>query len=165
EIRKAAVQRRTELTTRELPSFGQLKHAEKGLIWGLIHNTNKAVQAMDVLTRDDLNGLAAAEVLEVAQTLKDSAEQLPTALLQRLSSGAAQMVTSVGATPPPQPSPQDCVRALKQLRWERELAALQREINRLQQAGAHTHVNQIDALWQKKKDLKHRIEALTNEDS
>src|SRR5213078_4521377 len=39
EIRKAAVNRRTAVTTRELPSFGQMKYAEKGLIWGLIHNT------------------------------------------------------------------------------------------------------------------------------
>ena len=28
---------RPTLTDRELPAFGQLKHAEKGLIWGLIH--------------------------------------------------------------------------------------------------------------------------------
>src|SRR5258708_7135596 len=40
EIRKAAVGRRTALTARELPSFGQLKQAEKALIWGLIHHTS-----------------------------------------------------------------------------------------------------------------------------
>ena len=46
EIRKAAVQRRTEVTARELPSFGQLKSAEKGLIWGLFHQTRAAMEAL-----------------------------------------------------------------------------------------------------------------------
>ena len=36
EIRKAAVGRKTSLTERELPSFGQLKDAEKALIWWLV---------------------------------------------------------------------------------------------------------------------------------
>ena len=46
EIRKAAVQKQTTLTARELPSFGQLKNAEKALIWGLIHNTGEALEAL-----------------------------------------------------------------------------------------------------------------------
>ena len=41
-----------------------------------------------------------------------------------------------------------------------ERAALQREINRLQELGAADGA-EIDALWQKKKDLLHRIEQLT----
>jgi hypothetical protein len=55
----------------------------------------------------------------------------------------------------------DCARALKKLRWERERAAIQREIDRLQSMGASQHGNEIDALWQKKKDLLLRIEQLT----
>ena len=54
EIRKAAVNRQTTVTTRELPSFGQLKEAEKALIWGLINNTKVAVQALAELDADDL---------------------------------------------------------------------------------------------------------------
>ena len=53
------------------------------------------------------------------------------------------------------------MRALKRLRCERENAALQREIDRLQGIGAGQHGHEIDALWQKKKDLLHRIEQLT----
>ena len=73
----------------------------------------------------------------------------------------AQLVTSIAATPIPPASPLDCVRALKKLRWERERAAIQREIDRLQEMGAGQHGNEIDALWQKKKDLLLRIEQLT----
>ena len=52
-------------------------------------------------------------------------------------------------------------RALKRLRWERERAALQREIDRLQELGATQHAREIETLWQRKKDLLHRIEELT----
>src|SRR5438552_2450952 len=39
EIRKAAVNKQTVVTNREVPSFGQLKQAEKALIWTLMHQT------------------------------------------------------------------------------------------------------------------------------
>jgi len=51
EIRKAAVNRRTAVTTREVPMVGQLKHAEKALIWGLIHNTVKALERLPISMR------------------------------------------------------------------------------------------------------------------
>ena len=159
EIRKAAVQKRTEVSVREVPQLGQFKHAEKGLIWGLFHNTSEALRALDELDGEDVTGLAAAEVFEVARTLKDNAPRLPATLLQRLNSGVADLVSGIAAAPPPQPEPLDCARALKRLRWERERAAIQREIDRLQAAGQQG--NEIDVLWQKKKDLLHRIEALT----
>ena len=46
EIRKAAVSRRTTVTARELPGGGQLKAAERGLIWGLFHKTEEARAAL-----------------------------------------------------------------------------------------------------------------------
>jgi DNA primase len=162
EIRKAAVQKKTTLTARELPSFGQLKHAEKALIWGLVHNSGEALDALADLDADDLSNLAGRDIFEVAQDLQGfPPETLPTALLQRLSTVSAQLVTSIAATPIPPAPPVDCVRALKRLRWERERAAIQREIDRLQEMGARQHGNEIDALWQKKKDLLLRIEQLT----
>src|SRR6266536_2162555 len=68
EIRKAAVNRRTAVTTRELPTFGQLKQAEKALIWGLIHNTGEALEALGDLEEEDLEGLAGREIFEVARS-------------------------------------------------------------------------------------------------
>jgi DNA primase len=162
EIRKAAVQKKTTLTTRELPSFGQLKHAEKALIWGLIHNSEEALESLSHLDADDLSNLAGREIFEVAQDLQGlPPDSIPMALLERLSTVDAQLVTSIAATPISPAPPLDCVRALKKLRWERERAAIQREIDRLQQMGAGQHGNEIDALWQKKKDLLLRIEQLT----
>jgi DNA primase len=162
EIRKAAVQRKTALTTKELPTFGTLKQAEKALIWGLIHNSEEALTALADLDADDLSNLAGREIFEVARDLQGSPiETIPTALLQRLSTVNAQLVTSIGATATAPAPPFECARALKRLRWERERAAIQREIDRLQTMGAGQHGNEIDALWQKKKDLLLRIEQLT----
>jgi DNA primase len=161
-IRKAAVNRQTTVTTRELPSFGQLKHAEKALIWGLIHNTSAALEALAGLDDEDLEELAGRPILEMARSLhKEPLDRLPSTLLQRLSTVNAQLVTSIAATDVSQAPPAACARALKRLRWERERASIQREIDRLQELGATQHSREIETLWQRKKDLLHRIEELT----
>src|SRR5262245_34863488 len=162
EIRKAAVGKRTSVSTRELPSFGELKQAEKALIWGLIHNTGEALGAFAGLDVVDLEGLAGRQVLEMARSLHDEPlELLPSTLLQRLSTVNAQLVTSIAATATSPAPPAECVRALKRLRWERERATIRREIDRLQELGATQHGIEIDNLWQRKKDLLLRIEDLT----
>jgi DNA primase len=162
EIRRAAVQRQTKLTARELPSFGQLKDAEKGLIWGLVHNTEEALAALAELDPEDLETLAGHDIFELARSLQAGTENLlPSALLQRLSTVNAQVVTRIAANPTAPAPAVDCARAIKRLRWERERSAIQREIDRLQELGAGQHGHEIDALWKRKKDLMHRIEALT----
>jgi len=162
EIRKAAVGKRTAVTSRELPSYGQLKHAEKALIWGLIHNTSEALGAVALLDEADLEGLEGRQILEMARSLHDEPlNLLPSTLLQRLSTVNAQLVTSIAATATSPAPPVECARALKRLRWERERAAIQREIDRLQQLGATQHGIEIDNLWQRKKSLLLRIEDLT----
>jgi DNA primase len=162
EIRKAAVHKQTTVTTRELPSLGQLKHAEKALIWSLIHNTGETLDVLVDLDEADLENLAGRDIFELARSLHhEPAERLPSTLLQRLSTVNAQLVTSIAATAVAPAPPVNCVRAIKRLRWERERAAIQREIDRLQELGATQHGQEIDNLWQRKKDLLHRIEELT----
>ena len=161
EIRKAAVSRRSTLTKHELPSLGQMKDAEKGLIWALIHNADGALGALIELDEEDLNELAAREVFHVARRLHDQiGEFSPSALLERLNTVDAQLVTRI-ASAPLSPAPAlDCARAIQRLRCDRERAAIQREIDRLQELGAGQHGHEIDALWQRKKNLLHRIEEL-----
>ena len=163
EIRKAAVQKRTEVTTREVPSISQMKPAERGLIWALVHNSRQGLDALAVLDDDDLSHLATREILEMARSLQDSttAEALPSALLQRLSTVNAQVVASIGsATTSPGPA-MECARTLKRLRYERERAGIQREIDRLQALGSEASNSEIDALLRKKNDLGLLIEQLT----
>jgi DNA primase len=162
EIRKAAAHRRTVVAAAESLSPDSLKQAEKALIWALFHNTAEARDALGALDEEDLAQLAAREIFELARNLhQEPLDRLPSALLQRLNTVNVQLVTSIAATASSPASPADCVRALKRLRCERDRAAIQREIDRLQQLGATEHGHEINDLWQRKKDLLHLIERLT----
>jgi DNA primase len=161
EIRKAAVAKRTALTDRQLPVTFTVKPAERGLIWALVHEPAVALAALDGLEDADLHALAARRVFEMARTLHGAtAEQVPIRLLERLNEQEAQLVTSIGADPTRSAHPEDCVRALRVLRYDRERAALQREIDRLQQEAAPGVAARIEQLGLQKIDLKRRIEAL-----
>jgi DNA primase len=161
EIRKAGVARRTTLTDRELPVTFTIKPAERGLIWALVHEPATALAAIEALEDEDLQALAARRVFETARALHGAAaEQVPMRLLERLSEQEAQLVTSIGAEPARSAHADDCVRALRLLRYDRERAALQREIDRLQQEAAPGVTARIEQLGLQKIDLKRRIEAL-----
>jgi DNA primase len=163
EIRKAAVNKKTVVTARELPgggSAGQLKPAEKGLIWGLIHKTDEALAALTELEPADLEHLAARDIFQTALDLTSQpAELLPSELLRRLSTMDGQLVTGIAGEPAPTKDLARCARTLKRLRCERERAAVQREIDRLQGLGSVSE-DQINMLLNQKTTLGQRIEEL-----
>ena len=170
EIRKAAAARKTVVTARELPgsaSAGQLKPAERGLIWGLFHKTAEALAALAELEASDLEYLAGRDIFETARQLTSQPlELLPSELLRRLSTMNNQLVTGIaGEATAPVTGPGDlaeCARILKRLRCERERAAIQREIDRLQGLGSGTHGDELDLLLNQKRTLAQRIEELTS---
>ena len=161
EIRKAAVARRTRVEAgHELPSAGSFKPAEKGLIWALMRQPTDGSAALGALEESDLDGLRGRAILELARSLGDwPLEALPAALLERLNDREAELVTAIAAEPKPPAPAAECALALRRLRYERERAAVQREIARLQEQG-EAQASEIDALWQRKKELLHRLEAL-----
>jgi len=77
----------------------------------------------------------------------------------------AQLVTGIaGEDAAPVIGPGDlteCARILKRLRCERERAAIQREIDRLQGLGLGKHGEAINLLLNQKRTLAQRIEELT----
>jgi len=123
-----------------------------------------AVEALQMLEPEDVSGLATAAILNQARGLAGwPASAIPTGLLERLSKGEAALVTDIAAeTRAPGTNLDHCVQTLKRIRYEREQADVQREINRLQEAGAARHEHEIVALWNRKKDLIHRIESLAH---
>lgn len=160
EIRKAAVQRMPALA-RELPSFGQVTKAEKGLIWWLIHGPEDGVAALRTLDAADCEALASRGVLDLARKLDEDIGLSPSLLLERLTMMDAQLVAGIASeAEPPVRDAENCARMIRRLRCERERAAIQREIDRLQQIGAAQNEEQIDALWARKRDLLQRIEGL-----
>ena len=160
EIRKAVVQKQGTLTTRQVPSFGQVTKAEKGLIWLLVHQPEDSLEALTTLDRVDFEGLAAGRILDLAQELNEDKGFSPAALLERLSMLDAQLVTAIASEGEAHVrDAHDCVRILKRLRWERERAAIQREIDRLQDLGA-LEGEKLQELLVRKYDVIQRIEAL-----
>ncbi|HEY7500287.1 MAG TPA: DNA primase [Vicinamibacterales bacterium] len=156
EIRKAAARKETAVPAIERARVGvdQVKTAEKGLIWAIVRDPAAAIAALAHADAEDLEGLATRAILDQARSLQDlPAGSLPQTLIERLSEVEAQLVDNIGRQPHPPGDPLDCVKALKRLRYTRERAAVQREIDRLQEAGAADHETEIVALWDKKKAL------------
>jgi hypothetical protein len=70
-----------------------------------------------------------------------------------------QLVTGIAGEPAPTKDLARCARTLKRLRCERERAAVQREIDRLQGLGSVSE-DQINMLLNQKTTLGQRIEEL-----
>ena len=159
EIRKAAVQKRPDAAIlRELPSFGQVKGAEKGLIWALIHEPESALAALNILTDNDLEGLSTRNILDEARKLTDRRpDLLPAALLERLSTGEVELVTRIAAEPHFPWTAMNCAREIQQLHAEREFAAIQREIRRIQEKGQQPDTD----ILERSLALARRLEALS----
>ena len=160
EIRKAAVQKRTTVPAEALPSPGQLRDAERAVIWWLINRPESAFGELAGIDDEDLELLAGRRILALARGLQaDRPELLPSTLIQRLSNMDAQLVTRIAAEArPPALHLADCVRALKRVRWERAHAEVRLEIDRLQQQGRDEP--RIDLLLAQMRELAHRIEEL-----
>ena len=150
EIRKAAAERKTDLPAERVPTLqGHIRKAEKALIWTLVHHPAEAVAALRGLEADDLKGLSTENLLRTARDLNIRPEDVPATLMERLSTQEAELLASVAAEPsPPAVLPDLCVLALKFVRLERQLAEVQRELNRLQNMG-DTGPALMDLLHQK----------------
>lgn len=161
EIRKAAVQRQTNVedVLRRAPSMGQVKEAERALIWAVMRQAPGAREALLELDEADLEGLATRDILRQARSLQDwGTGAVPQALIERLSKGEAALVEQIAREKGAPAEAADSVRTLKRIRYSRENADLQREIDRLQQAGAARYETEIIALWERKKDLLQRLD-------
>jgi DNA primase len=165
EIRKAAVQRQTSIAKRDLPGLGApgvgyTTKAEKGLIWLLVHDPGKALAALDELEPADIEGLASASVLDLAKKLKENSKFSPTFFLDQSLAEAPYITGIASESEAHVHDAAECVRELKRRRYTREVAAVQQEIDRLQQRGAPEVPGQLDALLWKKHDLIQKLQAL-----
>lgn len=162
QVSKAVTHRGPSLTSSELPGLGQVTKAEKGLIWWLVHRPETALEALKTLDSSELEGLASRSVLDLALKLTDDRGFSPSVLLERLNRSEAELVTGIASESEPHVhDASECARILKRLRYERERAALQREIDRLQQdGGAGPGGGELQALLVRKYELIQRIDEL-----
>ena len=91
EIRKAAAARKTELPAERVPTLqGHVRKAEKGLLWALVHQPARRWPPSVRLEADDLEGLSTENLLRTARDLDVRAEDVPDALMERLSTQEAR---------------------------------------------------------------------------
>ncbi len=162
EIRRAAVQKQTNVSDleRRAPAMGQIKVAERGLIWALMHAPEAAAAALAEVDDHDFDTLPTREILRQARALLDwPPAGLPAALIERLSTGEAALVGDIAREPRPPADPADCGGTLKRLRLERELGDVRAEIRRLQEAGAAAHDGAITELLARQTALIKDLEA------
>jgi DNA primase len=160
EIRRAAGQRRTVAPSAAVPA-AEVRFAEQGLLWALAHRPVEAAAAVAQLEPEDLEGLAAAPVFRLAAGLLElPPDLLPALLRERLSEGERATLDRAASAPAPAAAAGDCVAAIRRLRVDRERAAVQGEIDRLQERSEMTD-GALAALWQRKKELLRRLEELS----
>ena len=159
EIRKAAGARKTELPAERVPTLqGHIRKAEKGLIWTLVTGPLTPWRP-SVGWNPMMKGLSTENLLRTARDLDVRAEDVPTTLMERLSTQEAELLASVAAEPsPPAVLPDLCVVALKYVRLERELADVQRELKRLQDQGDSG--NAVMVLLDRKQRMIRALEAM-----
>jgi DNA primase len=160
EIRKAAAERRTEAPAVAVPATARVRPAEQGLMWALVHRPVEGLAAVAQLDDADLEGLITGPVFKLAASLADvPLDVLPTLLRERLSEGEGALLDRAAQPDDSTAPPAECVNALKRLRYDRERAAVQEQIDRLQEAGGNEPV-QLAALWERKQALSRRLEQL-----
>jgi DNA primase len=134
--------------------------AERWLLSQLLREQEGGEAALAELLDDDLEGLAAAEPLRVAKALYLKGQAVTAASLasalesdaaRRLLTGVALDDAPVGETPPV-----ECVLELRRLRFERRLAAIQRELGSARGEAEN-------ALLDEKLRLRRQIAALSGE--
>lgn len=159
EIRKAAVTRQETLPdAARRASMPGVTRAERELIVGVLTTPREAVLAMDALEDADLEHLRTGRLLRlVLSTDVSDPDQLPGAVLARLTEEERRWVTgltmSAGAVAPPRA----CVEDIQRLRLKSELAAVQRDIEELQETDA-ANIGRMNALWQRKLRIAKQLE-------
>ena len=161
QVPKAVTDRRPTLSSSQLPGLGQVTKAEKGLIWWLVHRPAQALDALRALDANELEGLASRSVLDLVRKLDDDKCFSPSVLLERLNVSEAQLVTGIASEAEPHVhDAAECALILKRLRYERERAALQRDIDRLQRDGGTEPGEELQDLLVRKYELIQRIDGL-----
>jgi DNA primase len=158
EIRKAAVARKTELSVDHLRArTGPLRDVEKGLLWALVHAPADVTPILGELQPADVEGLRSQSLLDKALSLRAlDAEQVPAALMERLSDDEAQLLATVAsAEQPPSLDLRECVQVLRFGRIERQLAEIQRDIDR---SGEGRPADALSQLLRQKNELRSQLE-------
>jgi DNA primase len=159
-IRKVKTGQGAALAVGVLADIKNVTKAEKGLIWLLVHDPGKALAALDNLEPADVVGLASSSVLDLARKLKENGKFSPALFLDHSLSEAPYITGIASESEAHVHDAAECVSELKRRRYNREVTAVQQELDQLQQRGAPETPGQLDALLWKKHELIQKLRAL-----
>ena len=161
EVREGANPNRSELRSDIRTAQTALLPAEKGLIWAMMHRSAEAQTVLSALEPADLEGLQTVRILRAARSLATvPAAGAPEMLRERLDEEDAELLRIIEREAVPPADVEDCGVELRKRRYDREREALQEAIDRRQRDGSPDALDEIEALWERKKDLLQRIEEL-----
>jgi DNA primase len=158
EIRKTAAARKTELPAERMGALTRpVLDVERALLWALVHTPGEAAAVLAKVENTDFEGLRSQAVLEKAHSLIGlGPEELPSALLERLSDQEAQLVAKAASErEPPVRDLATCIETLHQLRIVRELSDVEAEMARLHRVNPASP--ELMALGTRKIDLARRL--------
>ena len=138
-----------------------MRPAEQGLLWLLVHRPVEGLEAVGQLDESDMEGLVAGPIFALAASLADvPPDVLPGLLGERLNEGERALLERAARPEAETAASADCVHALKRLRYERELALIQQDIERLDEArpAGRDLDRELAALWERKKPLLRRLD-------
>ena len=119
----------------------------------------EGLAAVGQLEPEDLDGLLTSSILQLAASLADvPPDVLPNLLHERLSEGERAVLDRAAGAGTPVAEPAACLQALRRLRWQRELAAVQDAIERLQDRPPSADDEPLTELWVRKKELLQRLD-------
>jgi hypothetical protein len=135
--------------------------AEQGLLWALMHRPVEGLAAVARLDPGDMEGVLAAPIYGLAASLADvPPDLLPGLLRERLNEGERALLDRAARAEAPVAPAADCVTTLRRRRYDRERAAIQDEIDRLQDRSATADDQVLSSLWERKKAILKRLEEL-----
>ncbi len=159
EIRRAAAARKTDLPAERARSLSApLRDVERALLWAVVHTPAAASAVLSQLEPSDFEGLRAQDLLEKAFTLRSQGpEELPSALMERLTDQEAQLLAKVASE---RESPvldlDSCVQMLRFSRIERQLLDIQQSIDRGRREESPDEV--LNQLLRQKNALRSQLE-------
>jgi DNA primase len=161
EIRKAAAHRQKQAPAVAVPLIARVRPAEQGLLWLLVHRPIEGLEAIGQLDAADMEGLVVGPIFALAASLSEvPPDILPGLLRERLNESERALLERAASPEAETAASGDCVHALKRLRYERELAVIQQDIEGLVEA--HRTGRDVDrdlaALWERKKELLRRLD-------
>ena len=100
-------------------------------------------------------------ILRLAASLRDvPADVLPGLVRERLTEAEQALLDQASGADAPAAGVDACVTAIRRLRVQRDLAAVQEQVDQLDPASP-TYDGQLTALWDRKKELLRQFESLT----